>query len=113
MRDRNKTAKEIRERFGQMKDRLAHFHDLRRRKRKKGTAWAAKEAGLSLEEVCEALEEDNQEAMRMAAEAWDKLIEVRHALIAMRGNFNGADLEAVIKVIGDLVKTHPKHSGHT
>ncbi len=90
-----------------MKDRIAQFHDLRKRKWKKGTAWAAKEAGLSMEEICEVLGADNQEAMRMAVEAWDKLVEVRQALIAMRGNLNEADLEAIIKVIGDAVNPFP------
>jgi hypothetical protein len=67
-----------------------------------GTAKAALEAGLSIDEVCSILEEEKQEAMKIAAETWDKLAQVRLALIAMRGNLNAEDLEKIIKDIGTI-----------
>ncbi len=90
-----------------MNDRIDQFQKLRKRKWKKGTAWAALEAGLTLEEVCEVLQEENQEAMRIAVEAWEKLVQVKLALIAMRGNLNRGDLEQIIKDIGTIVSPFP------
>jgi|GEM_PF-4908770 len=88
-----------------MKDRISLFQKWRM---KIGTAKAALEAGLSLEEVCEILQKENQEAMRIAVEAWDKLLEMRKALMAMRGNLNNADLEKIIKDIGTIVSPFPE-----
>lgn len=90
-----------------MNDRIDQFQKLRKRKSKKGTAWAALEARLTLEEVCEVLQEENREAMRIAVEAWGKLLEVRHALIAMRGNLNHGALEQIIMDIGTIVSPFP------
>jgi hypothetical protein len=74
-----------------------------KRRIKIGDAKAALEIGLTIEEVCSILNEENQGAMRIAVEAWDKLVQVRQALIAMRGNLNSAELEQIIKDIGNAV----------
>jgi len=73
------------------------------RRKKIGTVKAALEAELTVEEVCSILEGEKQEAMRMAAEAWDKLHQVRLALVAMRGNLNSRALEETIEDIGVVV----------
>jgi hypothetical protein len=41
--------------------------------------------------------------MSIAVEAWDKLLQIRLSLIAMRGNLNYRDLEQIIKDIGITV----------
>jgi len=79
-----------------------------KRRMKIGSAKAALEAGLTMEEVCGILQGENQEAMRIAVEAWDKLLQVRPALIAMRGNLNSRDLEQIIKDIGTIVSPFPE-----
>jgi len=78
-----------------------------KRRMKIGAAKAAREVGLTIEDVCSILQEENQEAMGIAVEAWDKLLQVKLALIAMRGNLNSRDLEQIIKEIGTIVSPFP------
>ncbi len=68
-----------------------------------GNAKTAPETGLTIAEVCSIVEEENRETMKTAVEARDKLLQVRPALIAMRGNLNQGDLEQTIKDIGTIV----------
>jgi hypothetical protein len=85
-------------------DRIARFQ---KRRRKIGNGKAALENGLTIEELCSILEKENQEAMSIAVEAWDNLLQVRLSLIAMRGNLNHRDLEQIIKDIGTIVSPFP------
>jgi hypothetical protein len=85
----------------------ADISRFQKRRLKIGTAKAARETGLTFEEVCSILQKENQEAMGIAVEAWDKLLQVRLALIAMRGNLNNRDLERIIKDIGTIVSPFP------
>jgi hypothetical protein len=85
-------------------DRIVRFQ---KRRRKMGNGKAALENGLTIEELCSILEKEDQEAMSIAVEAWDKLLQVRLSLIAMRGNLNHRDLEQIIKDIGTIVSPFP------
>jgi hypothetical protein len=85
-------------------DRISRFQ---KHRMKIGNEKAALESGLTIGEVCSILQEENQEAMRIAVEAWDKLIQVRLALIAMRGNLNHEEMEQIIKDIGTVVTPFP------
>jgi hypothetical protein len=86
-------------------DRIARFQKLRS---KIGNGKAALETGLTIEELCSILEKENQEAMSIAVEAWDKLLQVRLSLVAMRGNPNQGDLEQIIKDIGTILSPFPR-----
>jgi hypothetical protein len=85
-------------------DRISRFQ---KRRMKIGNAKAALESRLTIGEVCSILQEEDQEDMRIAVEAWDKLIQVRLALIAMRGNLNHEEMEQIIKDIGTVVTPFP------
>jgi hypothetical protein len=86
-------------------DRIARFQ---KRRSKIGNGKAALETGLTIEELCSILEKENQEAMSIAVEAWDKLLQVRLSLVAMRGNSNQGDLEQIIKDIGTILSPFPQ-----
>lgn len=86
-------------------DRMARFQ---KRRIKIGNGKAAMETGLTIEELCSILEKENQEAMSIAVQAWDKLLQVRLSLVAMRGNPNQLDLEQIIKDIGTIVSPFPR-----
>jgi hypothetical protein len=86
-------------------DRITRFQ---KRRSKIGNGKAALETGLTIEELCSILEKENQEAMSIAVEAWDKLLHVRLSLVAMRGNPNQGDLEQIIKDIGTILSPFPR-----
>lgn len=86
-------------------DRIARFQ---KRRSKIGNGKAAMETGLTIEELCSILEKENQEAMSIAVQAWDKLLQVRLSLVAMRGIPNQGDLEQIIKDVGTILSPFPR-----